>query len=44
MGFGDAGTGIDLVGLVLTSGMSAKHHPTIITNDEADDDDSIDQE
>jgi hypothetical protein len=29
MGFGDAGTGIVLVDLVLTSGMSAKHHPTI---------------
>jgi hypothetical protein len=29
MGIGDAGTGINLVGLVLTSGMSAKHHPSI---------------
>jgi len=29
MGFGGAGTGINLVGLVLTSGMSAKHLPSI---------------
>jgi hypothetical protein len=46
MGFGDVGTGIILVGLVLTSGMFAKHHPTITQPSlpTTNDDDSIDQE